>query len=180
MSTSSTRGGRAPLQIGGKSQERFDDSVALRVFSQLSSRSNLDTSNDRPACASGGVVVQKTPVRTSAQVMACFRRWFRCPALCQRAGLVLAQQRVPAPRDSLTLPHLQTRHQLWRGAPEHRSLRKTHSRQALAVWKRAQKSICNLGTLNRPPWDFVRDRVLDQYQPHLRLIQKLRFNRTLK
>ena len=66
---------------------------------------HLDTANGRPACANGGVVGPTPPVRTSAQVVARFRRQFRCPPPCQRAGLVLAQLRVPAPQDSLTLPH---------------------------------------------------------------------------
>ena len=46
-----------------------------------------------------GDVVQKPPVRTSAQVMARFRRWFRCPPLCQRDGLNLAQPLAPTSRD---------------------------------------------------------------------------------
>ena len=67
---------------------------------------HLDTSNDRPACANGGVVVLTLSVWTSAQVEARIRRWFRCPPLCQRAGCQLAQLRVPAPRDSWTLPQV--------------------------------------------------------------------------
>ena len=49
--------------------------------------------------ANGGVVDQKPPVRTSVERV---RRCFGCPLLCQRAGLVLAQLRVPAPHDSWT------------------------------------------------------------------------------
>ena len=52
----------------------------------------LDTSDDRPG-ASGDVVVQ-TLVRTSARVVARFRRWFRSPP-------ELAHPLVTAPRDSL-------------------------------------------------------------------------------
>ena len=47
---------------------------------------------------------EKPLVLASAQVMARFRRWFLCPPLCQRAGLVLTQLCVPAPRNVLTLP----------------------------------------------------------------------------
>ena len=73
----------------------------------------LDTSNDRPASANGGAVAQILPVRASAPAVARFSRWFRCPPVCQRAGLGLAQLRVPAPRDSLTLPHFSDKTQAW-------------------------------------------------------------------
>ena len=42
--------------------------------------------------------------------MAHFRRWFRCPPLCQRAGLELAQLLVPAPRDTVRSSQLTRRH----------------------------------------------------------------------
>ena len=51
----------------------FDNFVTLQVFSQerFFRASISDTSYGRPPCASG-VVVQKLPVRTSAQVMSPF------------------------------------------------------------------------------------------------------------
>ena len=62
----------------------------------------LDTSrDDRPRCAGGDVMVQTPPVRSSAQATARFRRWCRCPPLCQRASLNFAQPLVPTSRDSL-------------------------------------------------------------------------------
>ena len=47
----------------------------LQLFALMIVR--LDQSNDRPACAIGGVAVHKPHVLTSAQAVARFRRWFR-------------------------------------------------------------------------------------------------------
>ena len=57
---------------------------------------------DQSVCANGGVDIQKPPVRISTAAAARFRRWARCLPLCQRAGLDLAQSRVPASRESWT------------------------------------------------------------------------------
>ena len=46
-------------------------------------------------------IVPKLTVRTSPLVVARFRRWFRCPLLCQRAGFNLAQPLAPTSRDPL-------------------------------------------------------------------------------
>ena len=73
-----------------KLEEQFDNSAVLRVSSQLLAPG---AASIRKRC----VVVQTLPVRTSAQVEARYRRWFRCPPLYQRAGLVLAQLHVSAP-----------------------------------------------------------------------------------
>ena len=53
----------------------------------------------------------------------------------------------------------QTRHQLWRRAPEHRSLTRSHSQRSLGVWRRCQNS-SHLGILQKPQWEFLRDRLL--------------------
>ena len=121
----------------------------LRVSSQLVRGAilltvHLGTSKDRPASANGGVVVQTLPVRISAQAEARFRRWFRCPRGTSRAS---------------TSSFFQTRPHLWHRASDHRSLTRTHSRRALGVWKRGQKS-SNLGTVHGPPRDSVRDRAV--------------------
>ena len=83
--------------------------------------------------------IQKPPVQTSAPAAARFRRWFGCPPLCQRAGLVLPQLRVPAPPDSLKSSHFSDRTPplaSGTGAP----LTRTHSQRALGVWRRGQNS----------------------------------------
>ena len=101
----------------------------------------------------GCVVVQTPPVRTSAQVMTRFRRWFRCPPRCQRAlysrNFACLLLETPGHRHTL-----QTRRHHWRRAPDHRSLTRNHSRRALGVWRRP------LGILQRPSWEFVRDKPL--------------------
>ena len=110
-STSSTKGSVRFCTNLRKTQEQFDNSVLLRGSFQLYAPIAtlpifiLDTSRDRRACAVGGAVVQKPPVLTSAPAMDRFRRWFRCPPLCQWAVLELAQLRVPAPRESGTWSH---------------------------------------------------------------------------
>ena len=86
-------------------------SDALRGFSQLFAPGvtlptfNPATSNDRPAYANGGVVVQKPLVRISMSAVSRLRRWIRRPPFCQRADLEFAQRYVPGPRDSWTLLH---------------------------------------------------------------------------
>ena len=134
----------------------------LPIFSQLFVPGAIlpthpDTSNDRPARANGGAVAQTQPVRTSVEVEARFRRWFRCPPLCQRGGLKPAQLRVPAPRDSLTLPHFSDKIPALASGSEQRSLTKSHSPRSLGVWRRCQNSSHSGIILQRPSLAFVRD-----------------------
>ena len=87
----------APSHTRGTGQERiFASGVILPIF-------HLGTSSESPECAGRDFVVQKLPVRTSAQVMARFHRQLRCPPLRQRAGLEIAQPLVPASRDARNL-----------------------------------------------------------------------------
>ena len=164
-------GAPAPLQIGGTSQERFDNSAALRLSSQ--------------------VVVQTLPVRSSAQVEAPFsslvsvspslpagwptrwstslrksatspstdrqcwlqhRRWHAFVAgfavLLFASGLAFYQR-------SFACQGPVTRHQYWRRAPGERSLARTHFQRSIGVWRRGQK-LGLLSTLHRSSWEFVR------------------------
>ena len=148
-----------------RAQGRSDNSVVLRVSSQLFALGailptfHLDTSNDRP---NSGAVAQTLPVWTSALVEARSRRWFRCPPLCKRA-CTRATSRPSSSTlfDSATF--FRQEHQLWRRAPDHRPLARSRSQRSLGVWRRCQNS-SHLGTLHRPSWDLVRDRLSHQYR----------------
>ena len=123
----------------------FDNFVTLQVFSQerFFRASISDTSYGRPPCA-GGVVVQKLPVRTSAQVMSPFSSLVSL-SLLSASGLAFSRNFACQLLETfLTLPHLSDRTHLWRRAPDHRFLVRTHSRRALGAWRKAQKS-SNLG-----------------------------------
>ena len=74
------------------------------------------------------------------------------------SGLALksSQLRGPAPRDSLTLPHSSYGQHLERRVPDQRSPIRIYSRRALESG--------TLGILRGPSWEFVRDKVLCQYQ----------------
>ena len=85
--------------------KRIDDVVVLRILLQLVTSAiffffHLDTSGDGSDRATVGVVVQKLLARTSTEVVTRFRRWYRCPSLCQRSDLELAYSLARARRDS--------------------------------------------------------------------------------
>ena len=77
----------------------------LHSFSQLIvpratlPNSRPDTSDGPLARATNDAVVEKQLVLTWTQAVARFRGWFRCPPLCQRAGLELAQPLAAVPRE---------------------------------------------------------------------------------
>ena len=128
--------------------EEFFQEWFVRMTSQLfASGANLpnvhlDTSHYRQARAGGGVVVQKPPVRTSAQVI-----------VAGFADLLFASRLAQHSRNFAcqlieTLGHrylLRTRYHLWRRAPDQRILARTFFRRALGVWRRGQLS-SNLDT----------------------------------
>ena len=95
----------------------------------------LDASNDRPTCASGGVVVQKPPVRTSAQIIPVAVAGFA--VLLFTSGLAfnsrnLSCQLLETLGDRHTFP---TRRHIWRRASGCRLLTRTPSRRTLGVWR---------------------------------------------
>ena len=153
------------------SSRLFTSGAILLIF-------HLDTPNDRPTCA-GGIVVQKTPVRTSAQVMARFRRWFRCPPLCQWAGWNTRNflcQLLGALEDVVTLfkqdSTINVGHptaDFWQGLrPDGRlpSGGGTRNRETWTVFIDPLGTLCGMGFCTTPSWRSL----------HLRSIQKLRSN----
>ena len=112
-----------------------------------------------PDCAGSGVVVQKLLVRTSAQELARSRRWYRGPPL--GSGLALNSRNLSCPLPAtLGNRHVcPTKPHCWRRAPDCRVRAKTHSRRALGVWRRSEKS-SNSDSLHRSLWDSLRDGLL--------------------
>ena len=114
--------------------ERLDDFVALRVLSQLIASGailptfHLDTScDDRPRCAGGDVIVPKLPVRTSAQVVARFRRWFRVHLFASGLASISRNHSLPETHE---IRHTFQPKRRWRRASDCRFLARTPSRRA--------------------------------------------------
>ena len=111
----------------------------------------------------GCVAVQKPPLPNSAPAMTRFRRWTHCPPLCQRAGLELAQLRVPALRDSRT-----PLHSLDRTLPFALGTTSwifSKDSYLSGAWRLDQEpEVEQLGNSQSFPWGFVRDRLLHHHQ----------------